>query len=217
MSEVKLTAEARTEFGKGAARRLRRAHKVPAVLYGHGTAPVHVALPGHATMLALKHSNALLSVDLDGTSTLALPKDIQRDPLRGFIEHVDLIIVRRGERVVVDVPLHVVGTPAPGTLVTSEATTLSVEVEATAIPPSIDVDVEGAQAGTQIHAGKIPLPEGATLAADPEALIINVTDATQPTAEELEAEAAAAETVEGEGAPEQAEGSVPAQEDRSGD
>ena len=114
MSEVKLTAEARTEFGKGAARRLRRAHKVPAVLYGHGTAPVHVALPGHDTMLALKHSNALLSVDLDGTATLALPKDVQRDPLRGFIEHVDLIIVRRGERVIVDVPLHVVGDARPG-------------------------------------------------------------------------------------------------------
>jgi len=117
----------------------------------------------------------------------------------------------------VDVPLHVVGTPAPGTLVTSEATTLSVEVEATAIPPSIEVDVEGAQAGTQIHAGKIPLPEGATLVADPEALVINVADATQPTADELEAEAAAAEAAEGEGAPEQAEGGAAASEDRSGD
>ena len=133
MSEVKLNAEPRTEFGKGAARRLRRAHMVPAVLYGHGTAPVHVALPGHATMLALKHSNTLLSVELNGTSTLALPKDVQRDPIKGFIEHVDLIIVRRGERVVVDVQIQLIGEVGPDALVTSEHPALAIEVEATAI------------------------------------------------------------------------------------
>jgi large subunit ribosomal protein L25 len=192
--EVKLTAEPRTEFGKGAARRLRRAHKVPAVLYGHGTDPVHVALPGHATMLALKQSNALLSLDLNGKATLALPKDVQRDALRGTIEHVDLLIVRRGEKVTVDIPLHLVGASANGTLVTSESNTLSIEVEATHIPQSIEVDVEGAQAGTQIHAGEIALPAGATLAGDPEALVVQVTDATQAIADEEAAEAAEGET-----------------------
>jgi len=174
VSEVKLTAESRSEFGKGAARRLRRADKIPAVLYGHGTDPVHVTLPGHATMLALKQSNALLSLDLGGTPTLALPKDVQRNPIRGDIEHVDLLLVRRGEKVTVDVPLHIVGEAAPGTLVTSELTTLSVEVEATHIPSQIEVDVTGAKAGTQIHAGEIPLPAGAALIADAELLVVAV-------------------------------------------
>lgn len=174
MSEVKLTAESRSEFGKGAARRLRRADKIPAVLYGHGTDPVHVTLPGHATMLALKQSNALLSLDLGGTPTLALPKDVQRNPIRGDIEHVDLLLVRRGEKVTVDVPLHVVGDAAPGTLVTSELTTLSVEVEATHIPSSIEVDITGAKAGSRIHAGEITLPAGATLIADAELLVVAV-------------------------------------------
>ena len=114
MPEVKIKAESRTEFGKGAAMRLRRADLVPAVLYGHGTAPVHVALPGHATMMALKQSNALLNLDVDGKSTLALPKDVQRDPLRGFIEHVDLLVVKRGEKVTVEVPIHTEGELAPG-------------------------------------------------------------------------------------------------------
>lgn len=176
MPEVKLTAEPRTEFGKGAARRLRRAKKVPAVLYGHGTDPVHVALPGHATMLALKQSNALLSLDLDGAATLALPKDVQRDALRGTIEHVDLLIVRRGEKVIVDIPIHLVGTSLSGTLVTSDATTLSIEVEATHIPQAIEVSIEGAEPGTQIHAGEIALPAGAVLAGDPEAMVVQVTD-----------------------------------------
>lgn len=187
MPEVKLTAEPRTEFGKGAARRLRRAKKVPAVLYGHGTEPVHVALPGHATMLALKQSNALLSLDLDGAATLALPKDVQRDALRGTIEHVDLLIVRRGEKVIVDIPIHLVGTSLSGTLVTSDATTLSIEVEATHIPQAIEVSIEGAEPGTQIHAGEIALPAGAVLAGDPEAMVVQVTDSV---AAALAAEAA---------------------------
>ena len=175
MSETKLTAESRTEFGKGAARRLRRAHKIPAVLYGHGTDPVHVALPGHATMLALKHSNALLELQLDGGGTeLALPKDVQRNPVRGEIEHVDLVLVRRGEKVVVEVPLHVTGSPAPGALATSELNTLSLEVEATTIPQSVEISVEGLAAGTQIHAGQIELPAGASLHGDPEAIAVMV-------------------------------------------
>ena len=174
MSEVKLTAESRTEFGKGAARRLRRADKIPAVLYGHGTQPVHVALPGHATMLALKHSNALISLELAGGTQLALPKDVQRDPVRNLIEHVDLVIVRRGEKVTVDVPLHVTGSPVGDALATNELNTLSLEVEATAIPEAVEVSVQGAEAGTQIHAGQIQLPAGATLAGDADAVAVVV-------------------------------------------
>jgi large subunit ribosomal protein L25 len=174
VSEVKLTAEPRTEFGKGAARRLRRDHKVPAVLYGHGTEPVHVALPGHATMLALKHSNTLLELQIDGRKTLALPKDVQRNPLKGFIEHVDLLVVRRGERVTVEIPVHLVGEAAAGTFVTTEVTTLSIEVEATHIPEAIVYDLAGAGVGARVHAGDIALPGGAVLVGDPEALVIHV-------------------------------------------
>jgi large subunit ribosomal protein L25 len=186
VSDFKLTAESRTEFGKGAARRLRRADKIPAVLYGHGTQPVHVALPGHATMLALKHSNALISLELDGGTQLALPKDVQRDPVRNLIEHVDLVIVRRGEKVTVDVPLHVTGSPAGDALAMIELNTVSLEVEATAIPEAVEVSVEGAEAGTQIHAGQISLPAGASLAGDPEAVAVIVSAG----AVETEAEAA---------------------------
>lgn len=193
MSEVKLTAEPRTEFGKGAARRLRRDHKVPAVLYGHGTDPVHVALPGHATMLALKHSNTLLELSIDGTFTLALPKDVQRNALKGFIEHVDLLVVKRGEKVTVEIPLHLVGEAASGTLVTSEITTLSIEVEATHIPQAIEYDLAGAEAGTRVHAGEIPLPTGAALVGDPEALVIHVASAQTAMAEPAEGEAAEGE------------------------
>ncbi len=202
MSEVKLTAESRTEFGKGAARRLRRAHKIPAVIYGHGTDPVHVALPGHATMLALKHSNTLLTLELGGgTTTLALPKDVQRDPLRGDIEHVDLVIVRRGERVTVEVPVHPVGEPAADTVLQVELNTLSVEVEATVIPSAVEVDIAGAAAGTQIHAAQVPLPAGATLAGDPDAIVLVVSGA-ETTDEVAEAEAAEAEGQSEDGAPE---------------
>lgn len=175
MSEVKLVAEPRIEFGKGAARRLRRAHKIPAVLYGHGQAPVHVALDGHATMLALKNSNALLSILLGGRTSLALPKDVQRDPVRGVIEHVDLLLVRRGEKVTVDVPVHVVGDAAPGTLIVVGSTTLSILVEATKIPQAIEVDVTDREAGSMITAADVVLPAGATLADDADVLVVNVT------------------------------------------
>ena len=134
MPEVKLIAELRTEFGKGAARRIRRADKVPAVLYGHGTAPIHIALPGHETLLALRTANALLSIEVDGSSQLALPKQVQRDPLRHTIEHVDLVIVRRGEKVTVDVAIHLVGEAGPDTLVVVDHNTVPVEAEATQIP-----------------------------------------------------------------------------------
>ncbi len=197
MSEVKLTAEKRTEFGKGAARRLRRAQMVPAVLYGHGAEPVHVALPGHATMMALKNSNALLSLDLGGgRNELALPKDVQRNPVKGVIEHVDLLLVRRGETVTVDVPVHVTGDPVSGALVTTELSPVEIEVEATNIPQFLEVSVEDMEAGTHISAGEVALPEGATLVTDPEALVVHVSAPTEEpsdAAEAAEPEADAAE------------------------
>jgi large subunit ribosomal protein L25 len=197
MAETKLQAEPRTEFGKGAARRIRRDDKVPAVLYGHGTDPVHITLPGHATMLALKHggANALLSIEVSGSTQLALPKQVQRDPIKGFLEHLDLIIVRRGEKVTVDVPVHLVGEHVPDALVTLENATIALEAEATHLPDSIEVSVEGVEVGTQILAKDLSLPEGATLATDEELLVVNVTAA--PTAEELEEELAEAEAEAG--------------------
>ncbi len=195
MPEVKLIAELRTEFGKGAARRIRRADKVPAVLYGHGTAPIHIALPGHETLLALRTANALLSIEVDGSSQLALPKQVQRDPLRHTIEHVDLVIVRRGEKVTVDVAIHLVGEAGPDTLVVVDHNTVPVEAEATQIPTQIVVSIEELPPGTQILARDLQLPDGSTIDLDPETLIVNITNA--PTAEALEAELAEAEAEAG--------------------
>jgi large subunit ribosomal protein L25 len=189
--EVRIATEPRTEFGKGAARRIRREAKVPAVLYGHGADPRHISLPGHELMLALKTANVLLTLDIEGKDELALPKDVQRDPIKGFLEHVDLVVVRRGEKVTVEIPVHVVGTAAPETLVNLDLNTLSVEAEATHIPSGVDVSVEGLEVGTQIHAGDLALPDGTTLVTDPEALVVAITAA--PTAEQLEAELAEAE------------------------
>jgi large subunit ribosomal protein L25 len=193
VSEGNIAAEPRTEFGKGAARRIRRAAKVPAVLYGHGIDPIHVTLPGHDTMLALKHggANALLTITIDGKEQLTLPKQIQRDPIKGHLEHLDLVIVRRGEKVTVDIPVHVVGEPAGDALVVTEATTVSVEAEATHIPEFVEVSVDGAEVGHQILAKDLTLPTGSTVLADDETLIVNVTHA--PTADELESELAEAE------------------------
>lgn len=192
MAEVKIQAESRTEFGKGAARRIRRDHKVPAVLYGHGTDPVHITLPGHDTMLALKTANALLMIEVEGSdSLLALPKQVQRDPIKGTIEHVDLVIVKRGEKVQVEIAVHVEGEAIGGTLVVTESPTILVEAEATHIPDGVTVSVEGLDAGAQIHASDLTLPQGTTLAIEPDTLVINVTAAA--TAEQLEAELATAE------------------------
>jgi large subunit ribosomal protein L25 len=193
--EVKLTAELRTEFGKGAARRIRRAHKVPAVLYGHGTAPIHISLPGHETLLALRTANALLSIEVNGNSQLALPKQVQRDPLKHTIEHVDLVIVRRGEKVTVDVAVHIDGEAAPETLVVVDHNSVPIEAEATRIPQQIVVSVEGLPPGTQILARDLQLPDGSSIDLDPETLIVNVTNAQ--TAEALEAELAEAEAAAG--------------------
>ena len=195
MAEIKIAAEARTEFGKGAARRIRRADNVPAVLYGHGSDPVHVTLPGHQLMLALKNSNALLTIDLGEEQHLAIPKQVQRDPLKGFIEHADLLIVRKGEKVTVDVRINVVGDAISGNLVILENSSVSVEAEATHIPESFEVSVEGLDAGAQIHASDLELPSGSALAVDPELLIVNITAA--PTEAQLDAELAEAEAEAG--------------------
>ena len=191
--ESNITAEPRTEFGKGAARRIRRAAKVPAVLYGHGGDPVHITLPGHDTMLALKHggANALLTISIEGKDQLALPKQIQRDPIKGFLEHLDLIIVRKGEKVTVEIPVHLTGDPDPDALVVTETSTISVEAEATHIPEYVEVSIEGAKVGDQIFAKDLQVPSGSTVLMDDDALIINITHA--PTAEEVEEELAEAE------------------------
>ena len=206
----KLVATARTEFGKGAARRTRRAGLVPAVLYGHGTDPVHVALPGHDTFLALKITNVLLEIELDGDVQLTIAKDIQRDPIRDSVEHVDLQIVRKGEKVIVEVPVHVVGESAPGTIHITDLQQLLLEAEATNLPEFVEVSVEGLEAGANIHASDVTLPEGATLAADPELLVVSVTvPQTTSQADEDEAadaEVAAAAAAADAGATEDAEG-----------
>ncbi len=194
MSEVRIVAEPRTEFGKGAARRTRRAHKVPAVLYGHGSDPRHVSLPGHELMLALKIKNALLTLEIDGKDELAIPKAIQRDPIKGVLEHVDLLLVRRGEKVKVLVALHVVGDPVPDAMIVSELNSLEVMAEATHIPTGFDVNISGRPIGSQILAKEIELPSGVELVTDPEHLVVNIVGAqteAQAEAELAEAEAEA--------------------------
>jgi len=195
VSDNKLVAETRTQFGKGAARKIRRDHKIPAVMYGHGAEPVHITLPGHDTMMALKVANALLTIVIDGKEQLALAKDVQRDAIKPVIEHIDLVIVRKGEKVTVDVPVHVEGEAAPETVVTVDAQTVQLEVEATNIPENIVVSVEGLEAGTQIKASELELPAGATLVVDEETLVVNITQ--QISQEALDAEMAEAEAEAG--------------------
>jgi large subunit ribosomal protein L25 len=197
MAAEKIAAESRNEFGKGAARRIRRADKVPAVIYGHGNDPIHITLPGHETMMALKHggSNALLELDIDGSPQLALTKQVQVDPIRRVLEHIDFVAVRFGEKVTVDIPVHLVGDAAPDTLVVLENAVVSVEAEATHIPEYFEVSIAGAAVGTQIHASDLDLPEGSLLLTDPETLVVNITNA--PTAEEVEAELEEAEAEAG--------------------
>ena len=173
MSQVSIAAESRDEFGKGAARRLRRDGKIPGVIYGHGTEPRHVALPGHELMLALKASNVLLELQLDDGTELTLPKSVQRDPVKHTLEHVDLVVVRRGEKVVVEVPVRAAGTPEPGGLLENVLNTLSIEAEATHIPQVIEVSIQGLPIGGSVHAGEIALDEGLTLVTDAEAVVIH--------------------------------------------
>jgi large subunit ribosomal protein L25 len=185
--EVNIAAEPRTEFGKGPARRERRAGKVPAVLYGHGGDPRHLSLPGHDVLLALRTANVLIRLDgLPGGSELALPKAVQRDPIRGTVEHVDLILVRSGEKVTVEIPINLVGELAPDGMLEQQLVQISLEAEATHIPPGIDVSIEGMRVGDAVHASDLELPQGVSLAVEPDILILHVTAA--PTAEQMEAD-----------------------------
>lgn len=191
MSEVRLVAEIRTEFGKGGARRTRRAGKIPAVIYGHGADPRHVSISARDFSHAIKHgSNVLITLELEGKDELTIAKAIQRDPIKGVYEHVDLLAVRRGEKITVELPLIVTGDIAPGGLLVQEHNSVSIEAEATHLPTELEISVEGLEIGAQITAGDLSLPSGATLVTDPEALVLHVT--TAPTAEQLEGEIAAA-------------------------
>lgn len=186
MSEVKLAAETRSEFGKGAARRIRRENKVPGVLYGHGTDPVHVTLPGHELLLALRTPNVLISLDVDGASELAIPKAVQRDAVRGHLEHVDLLLVKRGEKVNVEVLVLTEGDLAPGNFLLEHVlNSLPVLAEATHIPESFTVSVAGLEAGASILAKDVTLPAGVTLDVEDDAVVIQVLSAQ---AEEAPAE-----------------------------
>ena len=183
-----LVTESRTEFGKGAARRIRATGKIPAVIYGHGTEPQHVTLPGHEVGLILRKSNQILELDIQGKIQLALVKDVQKDPVRQIIEHIDLIVVRKGEKVIIDVPIHLEGEAAPGTTVNQDANTISLEAEATNIPESVTVSIEGAEDGTQIFAKDLVLPKGSSLITDEDTLIVAISIAAeQDLGEEAEA------------------------------
>lgn len=202
MPEVHMSAKPRTELGKGAARRDRRAGLVPAVLYGHGTEPRHLSLPGHDVLLALRTANVLIRLDgLKSGSELALPKAVQRDPIRGTVQHVDLILVRQGEKVTVEIPVVVSGEIAADGLLDQQLVQVSIEAEATHIPPSIEVNVEGMAVGSSVTAGDLILPRGATLAMEPDLLVLHVIAA--PTAAQIEADL-------GEVAEAPAAGAVPA-------
>jgi large subunit ribosomal protein L25 len=204
--EVKIAAETREEFGKGAARRSRREGRVPAVLYGHGTETRHLSLPGHDLMLALKTPNVLLRLEgLKNGSEIALPKAVQRDPVKGFIEHVDLILVRRGEKVTIEVPIRITGEIVPGDgMLNQQLVQVTVEAEATNIPRGIDVDVDGMDVGQAVHASDLRLPPGVSLQLEPETLILHViarSAAEQPEEGEaaLEVPEALAATADSEG------------------
>jgi large subunit ribosomal protein L25 len=187
VAEVRIDAQTRSEFGKGAARRTRRSGRVPAVLYGHGTATRHISLPGHDLMMALKTPNALLRIDgLPGGNQLAIPKAIQRDAIKGFIEHVDLILVRRGEKVTVEIPIQTTGEIFPGGLLDQQLIQITLEAEATQIPQSVSVDIEGMRVGESVHARDLILPAGTALAVEPDVLVLHVLAA--PTAEQIEAD-----------------------------
>ena len=181
MADVNLTATTRTEFGKGASRRLRRAGSTPAVLYGHGTDPVHLNLPARefAAILRANGTNAVIDLDIEGTSQLALTKQVDVHPIRSYIEHVDLLVIKRGEKVTVEVTVAIEGDAAPGSLVVQDASVIEVEADALSIPEHIVVSIEGVAAGTAIHAGDVTLPEGVTLTSDPELLVVAVNEAPQ--------------------------------------
>jgi len=205
VSEARIAAETRTEFGKGAARRTRRAGKIPAVLYGHGTEPQHVALPSieFARVVREQGRNAVLTLDIDGTPQLALTKTVVVHPVRPYIEHVDLLVIKRGEKVTVEVPVVVTGDAVPGSLVNQELNLVEIAADVSSIPENIEVSVEDVAIGTQILAGQLQLPQGATLASDPELLVINVVPATEADVES-DADTTATESAPAEDAAEPA-------------
>ncbi|KRE21518.1 50S ribosomal protein L25/general stress protein Ctc [Agromyces sp. Soil535] len=196
--ENKVVADPRETFGKGAARKIRAAGKIPAVLYGHGTDPQHLTLPGHQVGLLIRKANAVLDLQIAGKSQIALVKDVQKDPVHQVIEHIDLIVIRRGEKVQVEVPVHLEGESYPGTIADLDAKTLLLEVEATRIPENIVVSIEGLEDGSQIHATEVELPAGATLVSDPETLVVLVHVPQKVDLGEEAAEAAAEEAAEAE-------------------
>lgn len=207
MPEVRITVEARTAFGKGAARKIRREDKVPAVLYGHGIEPKHLTLPGHELLLALRTANVLIRLKGDDVDELALPKGVQRDPIKGFVEHIDLLLVKRGEKVTVEIPVTVVGEVDEEGLLDQQLKSVSVEAEATRIPSGIEVNVEGMEIGAQLTAGELELPKGVTLNAEADALVLHVV--TKPVIVEEEEETESdeeGEETEGEENAEGAEG-----------
>ncbi|MFI7444428.1 50S ribosomal protein L25/general stress protein Ctc [Nonomuraea indica] len=200
MSEVRIAAEQRTTFGKGAARKIRRADKVPAVLYGHGIEPKHLTLPGHEVLLALRTPNVLIRLKGEGVDELALPKGVQRDPIKGFVEHVDLLLVKRGEKVTVEIPVTTVGDVQSDGMLDQQLVAIAVEAEATNIPTGVEVDVEGMEIGAVVTAGDLKLPEGATLSADADAVVLHVINKQTESLAEEAAEGEAAEAPEaGEG------------------
>jgi large subunit ribosomal protein L25 len=202
--EVVIAAKARTQFGKGPARQIRRDGRVPAVLYGHHSEPRHMTLPGHEVLMALRTPNVLIRIDgLPGGAQLALPKAIQRDPIKGWVEHLDLLLVRRGEKVTVDVPVTITGEIVPGGLLDQQIVQVSVNAEATHIPTGIEVSVEGMDVGDAVHAGDLTLPSGVTLDDEPDLLVVHVIAA--PSAAQLEADLGEA-APEAEAAPAAAEG-----------
>ena len=192
-TDTHVVAEPRENFGKGYARRLRAAGKIPAVIYGHGTDPVHVSLPGHQVSLLIRRANAVLELDVAGKQQLTLVKDVQKDPVHQIIEHIDLLVVKKGEKIQVDVPVVVVGEPFAGTIANLDNATVLLEVEATHIPQNIEVDVEGLEDGTHITAADLTLPKGASLVVDPETLIVAVSVPTAALAAEEEIAEADAE------------------------
>jgi len=209
-----LNAESRTEFGKGASRRARAAGTIPAVLYGHGADPVHVLLPGHATAMALKNPNALLTIVLGKDEQLTIAKDVQKNPVTHAIEHVDLLIVKKGEKLAVDVPVHLVGESISGTLHILEHSTIRISAEATHLPESFEVSIEGLVDGDKVFAGEIDLPEGVELLLDPEALVVSITHqkAVEEPTPEIEEGEEAAEGEEAEGEGEESEASEASEE-----
>lgn len=191
MSEVKIASELRDQFGKGAARKIRRADRVPVVLYGHGTEPRHLTMPGHDLLLALRTPNVLIRIE-GAVDELALPKGVQRDPIKGFLEHVDLILVRRGEKVTIEMPVTVSGEVVNGAILDQQLVQISVEAEATNLPTGVEIDVDGKDVGFAVHAGDLDLPKGTTLAVEPDTLVLHVIAApTVELPEDGEAEAAA--------------------------